>query len=101
MLSLRNLNIVTAACAVLGMLLVALYKFGPVNENGIPQFLLLILLFAEFITLAGLGGTVMAARQTMHNGFSPPVLFAGIACLLFALAFGAFGIHIWQSQITL
>ncbi len=101
MLSLKNLNIVTAACAVLGMLLLALYRYGPVNENGIPQFLLLILLFAEFVTLAGLVGIVMAAKQTMQHGFSLPVLFAGTACVLFTLAFGAFGIYIWQSQISL
>ena len=101
MLSLKNLNIVTAACAVLGMLLMALYKFGPVTDNGIPQFLLLILLFAEFITLAGLAGAVMAVRQILHHGFSLPVLFAGVACLLFTLAFGAFGVFIWQSQISL
>ncbi|MBL4851564.1 MAG: hypothetical protein JKY90_04695 [Gammaproteobacteria bacterium] len=99
MLSLRNLNIVTAACAVLGVLVLLLTHYGPVTDNGIPQHLLLILMFAEFVALAGLMGAVMAVKQIKLNGINLPVALSGLSCLLFSLAFGAFGIYIWRTYI--
>lgn len=100
MLSLRNLNIVTAACALIGTLVLLLSNYGPKTDNGIPELLLLILMFAEFVAIAGIMGTIMAIKQTQLNGLSLPVSLSGVSCLLFTIAFGAFGIYIWQTYIS-
>lgn len=99
MLSLRNLNIVTATCALIGTLVLLLSNYGPKTDNGIPEQLLLILMFAEFVAIAGIMGTIMAIKQTQLNGLSLPVSLSGISCLLFTIAFGAFGIYIWRTYI--
>ncbi len=99
MLSLRNLNIVTASCAVLGVIVLLLANYGPVTDNGIPQHLLLILMFAEFVALAGLMGAVMAVKQIKLKGISLPVALSGLSCLLFCLAFATFGVYIWRTYI--
>ncbi len=98
--SLRNLNIVTAACAVLGVIVLLLSYYGPVTKNGIPEFLLLILMFAEFIAIAGLIGVIMAVKQIRLNGSSMPTVLSGLSCLLFAIAFATFGFSIWGTYIS-
>lgn len=98
--SLRNLNIVTAACATLGILVLAFYRFGPLTDNGIPEFLLLMLMFSELVTIAGVIGVVMALKLIRRDGPRMPILLSGVSCLLFAIAFAAFGFYIWQTHIS-
>ena len=100
MQSLRNLNIITAACAIFGIMVLLLANVGPVTDNGIPEFLLLILMFSEFIAIAGILGVVMAAKQIKLHGNSMAVSLTAASCLLFAIAFGAFGISIWRTYIS-
>ena len=100
MLSLRNLNIVTATCAVVGIIVLLLANYGPVTDNGIPEQLLLILMFAEFVAIAGIMGVVMTIQQIKLNGLSLPVALSGISCLLFTVAFSAFGIYIWRTYMS-
>jgi len=99
MLSLKNLNIVTASCAAIGILVLLLANYGPTTDNGIPEHLLLILMFAEFVAIAGIMGAIMAVKQTQLNGLSLPVSLSGISCVLFTIAFGSFGIDIWRTYI--
>ncbi|PCH59253.1 MAG: hypothetical protein COC05_07425 [Gammaproteobacteria bacterium] len=99
MLSLRNLNIITATCAVMGIIVLLLTNAGPVTDNGIPKFLLLILMFSEFIAIAGIAGVIMAAKQIKLRGNSIAVSLTAASCVLFTIAFGAFGISIWRTYI--
>lgn len=93
--SLRTLHLVTAISGLLGLIALE----GPVTADGVPQFLLLILLFFELAAIAGLLGAIMTVQRIRRTGYSHGIALAGVACVLFAIAFGLQGLSGWNTYI--